>query len=557
MMPNNKSNYMRAEERRPRLDEQKKQEMLAICIRNKNAFESVRELLSVKQVRRWSEPMGLVWRSVVSFYKRFDDLPDRGQLHAELSNYITNNPDAIDDDETEIINEFIDYTWDDKHHGAKISTSRKHTRVALSTCSQLLEEMAAADFQQTMSADSGIVVDMPRLFEVTQAAVSQARSLVEAAVEVPFPVGWDTKEDSSLFSTGVSALDEFMAGGYRAKEVFVFMAPYGSCKTVLACAGASAQIQQCMQAETEGTARRNSKGKVMIPQVVLMFTENDLDEYRCRLMSNMAMVPWNRIAGMNSIEDLDDGDHPGATPETRYELSAFKQSIENNMPWFNEQQRVRAALTLANRYLVLLDCTSSSAVMKIGAGGMNDVANVVDAFYTKNRNTRYPYSFWFDHLSGLIDQVSMVVDDESKLRRILMSSPKVAMDRLCIKHKAPVGIMHQLAGQAQNKGATGKLHHSDAEGSKAVAKYATFAIVSGPTDENNMCKWEMTKHRRTPAMPYRIVEVRGQFNQLIDRAETHGIVPGQRVIMSHKDMHMIGAGQNGKQDDDDDGIQVQ
>lgn len=536
------ANHAKVDDRRPRLDEQKKQEMLAVAVRNPDAFTNLQEMLTVKYVRKWSEPMAVVWREVRAFYTQYGELPDRGQLHADLSNFVSHNQDALTAEELDVVDEFLEYAWDDAMHGPNMPRSAKHVKAVLRTCSQFLEEIISADFHRGMAADHGIAIDLPRLFETAQASLTQVRSLVTTDVEVPFPTGWDQRDQQALFSTGVPALDKFMGGGYRGGEVVLFMGPYGSCKTVLTCDGVANQLKYCVSLIAGGKAKRNTADQPLIPQVVLLFTESDKNEYRCRLMANIAMIPWERLASMRSVADLDDSAGPGATADTKYELQAFRDTIANGHPWVNEQTRIRNAELLANAHLLLLDCTATSDTVKVGAGGMEDIANVVHGVYRKRQATHYPVAFWLDHVSGLIDQVSTVVSDEAVLRRILMNVPRVATDRLCKPFNAPMVMTHQLAGDSQDKGPTGKLHHSNAEGSKAIAKYAPFAVITGPTDDGGMCKWDCTKHRRTSPSPYKIVYVNGTFNKLVDRSETHGIAPGQRVIMPKAEMAMLGIG---------------
>jgi len=535
--PKNKD--VKADERRPPLDEEKKREMLAVLIRNAEAYEAAQELLTVKEVKRWSEGMAVVWKLVRRFNKKFSELPDFGQLNAELHNETNANPDLLTVEELGEIDEFLQYAWDDKEQGKNVAKSKKHVRVAIDTCKQFLEENIATDFQQAIVHEGTVLVDIPKMLELTQLKLEQVRSMTELDLGVPFPPGWDTRNDQQLFTTGVEAFDTFMGGGYRAGEVILFMGPYGSCKTTLVCNGVANQLKYAASLVSAGKAKVDAKGNQLNPVVVLIFTESDMNEYRDRLMSNMARVPWKRLATMTSLEDLDDGDAPGAVDTTKYELTVFKDDIKNGRPWRNERQRVARATKLANKHLLILDCTDSEdSPYKVGAGGIQEIANVIKGVFRK-RDDCYPVAFWLDHVSGLVDRMGDTIKDEAELRRVLTNIPRVAGEKLAKPFKAPIVLMHQFSGAVQNKGVVAKFHHNDAEGSKSIGKYAVFAFVSGSVDENGMCKWECTKHRREPPSKHRIVRVYGRFNRIIDCTHSYGINEGQRCIMKKSEMDTI------------------
>ncbi len=530
------------EERRPPLDNAKKQHMLAVCLRNQEAFESVQELLTVAAVRKWSAPMALVWREARKFYGKYGELADRGQLNAEMHNEMGGNIDLLGKEEQEEIDEFLKYAWDaDEFDPKRVGKSKKYVSQAVETARQFLEEMVATQLQHQMSKEGTLPLHIPKFLEETQAALDQVASLTDVGLDVPYPEGWDKKADNQMFTTGVETLDEFTGGGWRPGETILFMAPYGSCKTTLVCHAVANLLRYAAGLLGEGKTRKNAKGEPMIPVVVLIFTESDKDEYRDRIMSAMAGVPWSRLREMDSIDDLDDGSEPGDSKATKYEKSFFKEDIENNKPWFSEQQRVRYGMKLANKHLLILDCTDSDDTPhKVGRGGISEIANIVRGEFRKRRDTHYPLCFWLDHVSGLVDRMTDNVTDEAIIRRAIMNAPRQAADKLGKPFKAPIGLMHQFSGAAQNKGVVANLHHNDAEGSKAIGKYAVFAVVCGDVDGNGMCKWECTKHRRRPASPVRIVKVVGDFSKLVDCTHTHGISPGQRMIMSKTEMGSVG-----------------
>jgi len=533
------------EARRTPVDGKKKEEMLAVLIRNPKAYDVVADMFKVKDcIRSLGGPLGLVWKLVRHFRNTYAELPGKVQIESEIHNALAGNESLLAEEEKTEVDEFLTFAFNDLEHGRNIATSGTHLRVAVATCKEVLEELVTADLQDNLTKEGTLPADVTALLDVGRSRLDQVRSLTDVDVTLAFPEGWDQRPDAALTSTGCATLDAFMGGGWRAGECLLFMAPYGSCKTTLACHATAELIVQCAAQAAAGQVRTNKKGEPMTPVVVLVFTESDATEYRNRLMAHLATVPWKRLAGMTSLADLSTGT-PGATDATEYELSRFADAIKGDRKhkrWVPEQTRVRNAVTIANRHLVLVDCTESEDnPHKIGVGGMSEVANVVTGLFRKRPNT-YPIAIWIDHLSGLIDRVTTGGEgaelDEGQVRRLLTNMPRVAIERMGKPLRCPVGVFHQFAGAVQNKGVTAKYHHSDAEGSKSIGKYANFAVVCGKVDANLMCQFDVTKHRREPPTATRIVRIDGDFSRLVDCTDTHGVETGRGVIMTREELRV-------------------
>lgn len=532
------------ETRRAPIDDSKKEEMLAVLIRNPDAFDTVHELFQVAHCKAaLGETLALVWREVRQFFKKYAELPGKTQLESCINDAIAANPALLPEGEEETVEKFLQFAWDDAEHGRNLAKSGNARRVAVDTCKEVLEELETATLHTSLDKDGTRPADMLAVLTASQQRLDQIQSLSGVDLDVPFPDGWDRRSETQLVTTGVPALDAFMGGGWRAGECLLFMAPYGSCKTSLTCFSTAQLVKLCGQRVADGTVRRDKKGRPMTPVVVLAFTESDKNEYRDRLMSNLAQVPWKRLMTMEGIASLDAGTKPargGARDApTQYELKEFADKVKDDpkhKTWLNEQQRVRGAVRLANKHLLLVDCTDADdSPYRIGSGGMAEVANVIRGVFRRRKDI-YPVAVWVDHLSGLADRMSDVIQDETQLRRTLTNMPRVAVEKIAKPLECPIGVMHQFSGASQNKGVTAKLHHSEGEGSKSIGKYVNFAVVSGPVDANMMCLWEATKHRREPPTATRIVRVDGDFSRLVDCTATHGVEPGRRVIMTKDEM---------------------
>lgn len=533
-----KADQLDVPQRRQPLDPEKKREMMAVVVRNEAAYAAVHDLLTVPHVTRWSRGLGLVWDVVRKMHAQYGSLPAGDMLVAEIHDRIGANPDILAHEEREEVDEFLEYAWDGKEHGKEVAKSKAHVAFAVNTCRLLLEEHVAFDARAELVNTDGVPTAISAIFDKHRVGLDQAQSLTEYQVDLPFPEGWDNQPNQQLTTTGVAALDGFTGGGLRGGEVLLFMAPYGSCKTTTACHGAANQLEHAAKLVATGAARKNKAGKPMTPVVVFIFTESDKAEYRHRLMSNMAKVPWKRLAQMSSLAALDDSDKAGALPDTKYEKAAFKNDIANDCEWFPEQERVRKAALKANKHLMILDCTDSDdSPFRIGAGGIAEIANVVRGIFRK-RTDAYPIAFWLDHLSGLVDRMTDAMDtyDDAVTRRLLTNAPRIAADKLGKPFNAQVVLMHQLAGAVQNRSAVARFHHGDAEGSRSIGKYAVFAVNGGTVTDQGMCLWTCSKHRREPPTKDKIVQIVGRFNQIRDRSGSYTIDPASRTIMKKSEI---------------------
>src|SRR6185312_4120284 len=277
-------------ERRPVLDAAKKDEMLAILIRNPKAFAAVYETLAVKHVRDISEGHGLVWRTVLAFYEHYQTLPAEGILNSDLHNALGQNATILTAEELTQLDEFVAYAFDDAEHGADIETSESHCRVAIDTAKQFLEECKIGDLNLAIVRDGQIALDIPDLILKHQREFSLIQSLTGRESEVLCPEGWEDKPRLTLSSTGIPVVNELTGGGWAGGEVFLFLASTGVGKTTIAVQSLAALAAQ---AKADCLLGRTREGKR--PVVVLITLEETQPEFRLRLLSSAARIPWSRL----------------------------------------------------------------------------------------------------------------------------------------------------------------------------------------------------------------------------------------------------------------------
>ncbi len=550
--------------RRVVLDDTKKEEMLAVLIRNKEAFEAARPLLQVRHLKLMNEGLALVWRTVNELYDTLSgQLPASGQLRIALNQALKANPEVIPEDDREVVDEFLDYAYDDAEHGKNISQSKTHTALATATCRQFLEEVATVEIRDRMLAQGTIPADMVAELNRARGELEVIGSLSEVDLEQPFPEGWDKEDATQLFTSGVDTLDKFMGEGWCAGEVILFMGPFGSCKTLLACHGVARLINYCGTLYTKQLKawrkllKKGEKVKApRCPTVVLIFTEGSKRDYRNRLLSNLAQVPWKKLQRMASVRDLSACNRPAGKAKeenTEYELHEFKDEKKGNTKFYCEQERIRQATVLFNRHLVMIDCTdSSTSLHRIGKGGIPEIANVVNTYFRKHADA-YPLAFWLDHASALarryVSGIEGGMSDNRLLRTVLNGMPLECRDRLAVPYKCPVAIMHQMSGEANKRSPTARMHHTDGSETTSMAEYTDFAIVTGIPDHEQRAVFRCTKHRREPPSPERVVCVDGNFNRVLDWHDNYYVSGTDIVARTEVTVH--GANEKRKEEEEE------
>src|SRR3954463_14134751 len=86
-------------DRRATLDDTKKEEMLAVLIRNQKVYDQLVDQFLVKHARTLSDAHALVWEAVRDLTKQLDGkLPNRGSILAEINNRMKANPELVDEE---------------------------------------------------------------------------------------------------------------------------------------------------------------------------------------------------------------------------------------------------------------------------------------------------------------------------------------------------------------------------------------------------------------------------------------------------------------------------
>ncbi len=522
--------------RRPLLDPKKKETMLMVLIRQEGAFLQAKAMLTPKEMEAMGRCYAVLWRAALEFHARRNCLPTQALLRDEIQQAVAAQPDLLQDEELTELDTFLDTAYDDVHHGCQLEQSRMHRDEALDSLRMFLEEALSHDLTNVVHQHGTRPSDLPMILRSASDKMSALAGLTgnQAVDDQVFLEGWDSEEAPPLRSTGINFLDTFLGGGDLPTEVNVFMGPLGSCKTLLACYGVGCAIKQA------NWLYRNGLTDGRIPKVVYITTETLKTEFRLRVLASMAQIPFDRLASTR-LKDLSDAPEPGAVPATHYELQYFNGAGRSK--WLPEIDRARAAVNIANSHLLFIDFTgTTNDARSSGQGGIVELAGVVQnklAEYKALGSESYPYTFWLDHAAALATRMMTSGKYHRDDRRhLLKDMPLQCRDLLAGPYNTPMWIFHQLSGDANSRGCTAEIDHTDSDECKQFAMYANFAIVCGKPNDEQLAKFKCTKHRRQPPSLHRIVRIHGQIMRVEDVSETHTI-SGRSIVLRHDQQAMI------------------
>ncbi len=531
------------------VSERMRQEMLAIAVRNPDAFTAIKVRLTPDLMRRVSQPFAAIWRAALDYHEANGELPDRSLLSAEVSRVIEDENFTLSPSQEQLLDDLIEMIFDDTTYKAPVETSRHHAKWAVETAQKLLTQLAAEKMREELS-DPATLVALPTMLQAMSEHVEAIQTMSTAGAGDLFPDGWDVAEQTPVFSTGLSLLDDFIVG-MRAKEVYGFMGPYGSCKTTLAVQALVAALASCSDLWQMALASYEEKleaweddGRVgekparpKKPVAVYASYETPIAEFRERCLAFKADVPRSHIVKMDNrgIKSL-----RGPTDEPLpYEKEKWADAIAKKIPILSEQQRVTDAVNKLREHIVFLDMTGKTeARAGKGKGGVPELAAEL-RFELQERDAKL-YVLWVDHAASMCEEQMEAEEIDSKERRhTLRRIPKLLGKMIAGPMDAPVFCLQQLSGEANSRKTTALVHHTDSDECKSFAMYLDFAITTTVPNAEQVAIFRCTKHRRTPPLPHKFVRIAGDFNRVDDVTNYYTLEGAGIGIVSKKDKGMV------------------
>jgi len=517
---------------RSRLTVREYRQVLKALCNSPELFDVFREQLEVSHFGTL-ETYQLVYRVLLNFYAEHQELPTLELMWVEVESLLESMPEHFSNEELEDLEDFLNQDYGDH------SIDEAMYKWASLKIKQLLEEAVLLDMASKATSEI-LPVSLPDMLEGWEQKLTTLESLGHAdTASHTYRPEWDRVAGLNLRSTGLSFLDDFLAGGHRPGEVYGVLAPYGTCKTTLAA------MLCCNEARHAQAARlENGDNNIRVGLSVLVSYEAPLSpELQQRFLMYMGQIQRGSLAAMDAtgIESLA-GD---ATNPLPYEHKRFYQQISDGM-FRPERDRVAEVVSVMNEHSLILDMTGSDPVFRrSGGGGLKEIASRLKAeLANRSRSSSHEYyieNIVIDYIGAMVKrELASVGADSSDLRHRITEAPLMAAAVLAKPFNCPVWLVHQLSGQANASFRPGaKLHHTDSAESKSFAENLDFAFVIGNLNEKNQGQISCTKHRRAAGKPGKVIEVDGDFNTVVARDDLY-VDPSRMTIVDRDIAQTVG-----------------
>lgn len=532
------------------VSERMRQEMLAIAVRNRDAFLAIRQQLDPPTMRRVSQSFAVIWKATTEYFDATGKLPDLPILSAEVTRVQEDEEYALSPSQAVEAGDLLDLIYDDTAYKVPVETSAEHARWAVQTARKLLTLLAADKFKESLE-DPAALVEMPTLLRAMTESVAAIGAMATAKSTDLFAPGWDVVEQKPLYSTGLDLLDKFLTGA-RGGEVYGVLGPYGSCKTTIAVQAVVEAGRQCANqhntatlAHEQAVAAWKQGGRVgprpaapPRPMAVYASYETPLQEFRERCLAFAAKVPRARLMamdhrGVNSLRG------PGDEPAD-YEKTLYADSIAKKLEFPSERERVLAEAATLGKYVLFLDMTGKTDERQgKGKGGVPELA--ADIQHEMRERGAKLHVLWLDHAASMCEEEMIARELDPSQRRVLLRRiPKMLGTMIAGPQDAGVFVLQQLSGEANSRSTTAKIDHTDSDECKSFGMYLDFAITVTRPNADQIAVARCTKHRRTPPLPHRFIRVVGEYNRIEDVSDHYTMEGGGLGIVSKAEKGLVG-----------------
>lgn len=510
-----------------------RQVLRAIC-NSTELFDVFRGQLEVRHFGSL-ETYQLIYRVLLNFYEEHAELPPPDLMWVEVEAVLEDMPEHFSLEELEDLEDFLNEDY------AGYEVDEITYKWASSKIKQLIEESVLQEIAARVTSEL-VPPSLPDLLEGWERRLTNLQSLghAEASTQT-YPAKWDLIAGLNLRSTGLSFIDDFLAGGHCAGEVYGILAPFGTCKTTIAtmlCCNEARHAQSCyLECVAEERPPRIGLS------VLVSYEAAKSPEVQHRFLMYMGQLQRGSLASMddNGIASL-----AGDVQEPLlYEQKRFSQQISDGM-FRTEQQRVAEVVSVMNQHSLVLDMTGSDPDFRMaGGGGLKEIAARLKAELShRSRDVTAEYyieSIIIDYVGAMVKrQLAASGADSTDLRHRVTEAALMANNLLAKPFKCPVWLIHQLSGVANASFKPGaRLHHTDSAESKSFAENLDFAFVIGNLNEKNQGQISCTKHRRAPSKAARVIEVDGDFNTVRSRDDLY-IDPNKMIVVDRDIAQTVG-----------------
>lgn len=414
------------------------------------------------------------------------------ELKEDVKNQLQKNPNLLSREEKQDLYKFLKRGFQESYCEDIFADTKLLYKITKKTAQELLEysiqQQTIENLRNALPATS-----LQVLSDAAEQMVHVVASLGADEPRLTFPLNWDKEPVYTYVSTGMPFFDEILDGGMCAREVNIFMAPYGTCKTSLATHLLVNGAWDCYA---------NYLGQQSLPEnerrkglAVLVSYEALPGELRYRVGQCAGRIEFDSLKNMGTA-GLAALTGPGMPPQA-YEQNYFKSEIESGV-FVSERERLQEATFWVNEHTLMLDFTTAQ-----GAGGVPEIAAEIVKEMNSRGSNYYIHSVSVDYAGLLVSRLlesAYPAGKRPEEHKILPGLVNELRRKVAIPLSAPVLLFHQLTGQANRKGAKIRVADKvDAKGAAAFSEHAANAVVASHLNEDGVGLMKNQKFRRSSA----------------------------------------------------------
>lgn len=496
------------EKRRP-LNQLEKRQLVGILIRRRSSFLSAVDKLESQHFHSTEDRvLDLIWSEVISHFGEFQELPREDSLTVRVQTHINDNPDYLTDEQVEDADAFIDWAY-----GTPMKEFEH--RVGMAYLRRLLEEHLYRQLQMDVSS-AEIDEDLPELLKSSQIEMEKIHSVSSGRIPLLFQNGLESMEPLCVETTGLSFFDKYMNGGQADSEVYGFLGPYGTCKTLIG-------VQLCMERAKWEQSRATEDEP--IPRVYLVAYEESMQSLKIRCLSYLAGIPRDTLEKFD-VDTLSTTDDLKA-----YERGRFASQLANGKKVLGERERLERASKIVDLNVRVIDFTGANRDFAGDSGEMAaGIANVI-------RN---------DQMMDDDPGVSLVVVDyagaaahrscarknlgpDKMLRHLVGSFPMGLKAEVGAPYECPVWVLHQLTAEVNSRAPGVAPKSTDSAEAKNFFENCDFGFMVGSKTMEGHVILTNGKFRRAEKRPDVVLFIDGAFCSVKDTEGSH-IVEDKKIV---------------------------
>lgn len=484
--------------RRAPLTERHLELMLARLLADPELLRQVHRQLPAEDFLPHHKRYALVMAALEDYFAEFRVTPSKEELLGEIEHRLREDPDGLDDDEYDLLDDFIQFAYREKPVSQQAAL--KYFRWYGEDCVATLARRALNDDR--------IVPDVRSLISGLTSRMD-ALAATDLGVELPFSDD-DNEEDARVqkVPTGIDFLDEMFNGGEGKGEVTLFLSPHGTCKTLIACQLSYNRSQMARVAWHE-SGRKGPLGFTY-----LFYWEDPRELMQVRIGCYAAHIDRNKLeAGISTLNG------PGQYDD--YERERFAHLFADPDRVVScEQQRFKAA---KNRLMLNWRMVDMRGVLKgresRGGGWFRELVSIIEADQAKQRAAGYePYvaGVYIDYLGAMclrhLYANSMRRDE---LWGLLKDSALNLKNELAGRFNTTVWVNHQLDAKGNSLPPGKSPDRTMAADCKVVGENYDFVFCCGTkTKEDSYALFSMDKGRRAPGASSLVIHIDGRFGRV-------------------------------------------